>query len=84
VRNERSSASTDIGTGHLGEGLRPATSEGNRLARSAPSALTVGSDGTPERVPIFVGIEVAVPHLSPAWWWVSGDPPRTPEGRGPL
>jgi len=21
-----------------------------------------------ERVPIFVGFEVAVPHLMPAWW----------------
>jgi site-specific DNA recombinase len=23
-----------------------------------------------------VGIEVAIPHLSPAWWWVSGEPAK--------
>src|SRR5688500_2864049 len=36
-----------------------------------------------EVVPALVEREAAVPHLSPAVWEVSGDPPRAPQGRGP-
>ena len=47
------------------------------MVEPTPAALlgvTIGATRTSspymyyERVPISVGIEVAVPHLSPAWW----------------